>query len=172
VPPFNATNITYATLAAFLAGPGLVRVYHHKSRARLSWDGTEGGFTSPSSRALSPEAYAWAMDAAQLGGRWGLGIGVRESAAQHILGELEDSPWISATASLDSAIAMIAHELALGVPEVRMAVLLPSTEVRVRAADLKPPRGCDEWLFYGQIFARSVVADTRWTRAVGLVRTG
>ncbi|BEJ16312.1 hypothetical protein CspHIS471_0509170 [Cutaneotrichosporon sp. HIS471] len=171
--PPDLSNITYHSLLSFLTGPPgpVVRVHHHKRNAGLIWDGTPAsGFSAPMFRALSPSAYVDAMDAAQLGGRWNLGLGVRELAAKHILGQTEEpSPWISATTHLDAAIAIIARELALGMNEVRLAVIIPTNEVRIPAADvLKPVPGqvyrSAEWLFYGRIFAGSVIADIRWTR--------
>ncbi|BEJ01068.1 hypothetical protein CcaverHIS631_0509250 [Cutaneotrichosporon cavernicola] len=171
--PPDLSNITYHSLLSFLTGPPgpVVRVHHYKSNAGLVWDGTPAsGFSAPMFRALSPNAYVEAMDAAQLGRRWNLGLGVRELAAKHILGQTEEpSPWISATTHLDAAIAFIARELALGMNEVRLAVIIPTNEVRIPAADvLKPIPGqvdrSAEWLFYGRIFADSVIADIRWTR--------
>lgn len=185
-PPLDVRNISYQSLQAFLqnsSSGAVVRVHHYRSKSRLVWDGDmdSSGFSGPSFRSLSPKKYAFAIEQAQLGPGWAFGPHFRDTAAKHVLGEVgeDPSPWISATANLDSAIWAIARALAQGLPEVRLAVIAPTTEVRIAARDVlfdKPGLGAPdetrgEILFFGRIFPQSILADIRWTRKVRLQLT-
>lgn len=88
----------------------------------------------------------------------------------------EDSPWISATTNLEWAIWRTANILTSS-SHVYMTFIKPTTE---RYSLPKPPRsrskkgqsfqdlhkGNSEVLFYGRIFADSIVARIKWTRTV------
>lgn len=89
----------------------------------------------------------------------------------------EDSPWISATSNLEWAIWRTANVLTSS-SAVYMTFIKPTTE---RYSMPRPPRynpkgtrslknlnkGNSEVLFYGRIFADSIVARVKWTRTVG-----
>lgn len=189
IAPFNSSagrtldvrNISYQSLQAFLQNSStgaVVRVHHYRSKSHLVWDGDmdRSGFSAESFRALSPKEYAIAIEKSQLGPGWAFGPHFRDTAAKHVLGEVgeEPSPWISATANLDSAIWAIARALAHRPPEVRLAVIVPTTEVGIPAKDVLidkpggvvPDEQRGELLFFGRIFAQSIVADIRWTQKV------
>lgn len=88
----------------------------------------------------------------------------------------EDSPWISATTNLEWAIWRTANILTSS-STVYMTFIKPTTE---RYSLPKPPynnskaarslkkltKGNSEVLFYGRIFAESIVARVKWTRTV------
>lgn len=166
-----------------LAGPPgtVLRVHHYRSKSALIWNGdiARSGFSAQTTfLELSPEQYAVGIENANLKPGWAMGSYFRETAITHIRGQVpkEPTPWISTTTDLDSAIWAIARCLALReAGEVHLAVIVPTTEIRIPATKFLGERNQNggntmiakfEWLFYGRIFAKSIIADISWTRKV------
>lgn len=161
-----------------------VRVEGPKNN-QLRWTGesaTSGYFGRQESfKGLGPEAYEKAARAAGLDRpNWESQEYLWRSMDAHRWPDQgcvpEDSPWISATNNLEWAIWRTANILTSS-STVYMTFIRPTTE---RHSLPKPPRyiskgarslknlnkGNSEVLFYGRIFAESIVARVKWTRTV------
>lgn len=161
-----------------------VRVEGPKNN-QLRWTGdsaTSGYFGRKAEfKALGPEAYEKAARAAGLDRpNWESQGYLWRSMDAHRWPDQgcvpEDSPWISATTNLEWAIWRTANILTSS-STVYMTFIKPTTE---RYSLPKPPytstkaarslknlnKGKSEVLFYGRIFAESIVARVKWTRTV------
>lgn len=164
-----------------------VRVEGPKNN-RLQWTGetaTSGYFGRQEAfKGLGPEAYEKAArDAGLDRPNWESQSYLWRSMDAHRWPDQgcvpADSPWISATNNLDWAIWRTANILA-SQSTVYMTFIRPTTE---RYSLPKPPlsksralrdqtKENSEVLFYGRIFAESIIARVKWTRAVSFASLG
>jgi len=166
----------YASLTEFASRGGLFRVHDTTCIAKfVPGDGSESGFSAPEFIHLSASTYP---EDAPWKGHAGSFLATRVST--HVRGEPNNvpNPWISATSNLDWAVWSVVRGLSRGLGRVEIALLSPMHEHRARPdfalrecapgarGAIMAATAAGEVLFYGRVFAGSVLANTVWTLEV------